>query len=164
MFGKKVSSLVLLASLTLAACANPNGGSTPDLNKSTVGAVLGGVGGGVAGSAFGKGKGQVAAAVAGSLLGAFLGSEVGKSLDQADALYAQRNAQYALETQPVGSSAGWRNPDSGNAGTITPTRTYTTAQNQPCREFEQTVTIGTQKQKAYGTACRQADGSWQIQQ
>ena len=31
-----------------------------------------------------------------------------------------------------------------------------------CREFQQTITIGGQPQRAYGTACRQADGTWRI--
>ena len=31
-----------------------------------------------------------------------------------------------------------------------------------CREFQQTVTIGGRTAEAYGTACRQPDGSWKI--
>jgi len=31
-----------------------------------------------------------------------------------------------------------------------------------CREFERTVEIGGKPQKAYGTACRQPDGSWRF--
>lgn len=31
-----------------------------------------------------------------------------------------------------------------------------------CREFTQVVKIGNTQQKSYGTACMQADGSWQI--
>jgi hypothetical protein len=31
-----------------------------------------------------------------------------------------------------------------------------------CREFQQTITVGGQTQEAYGTACRQSDGSWKI--
>lgn len=37
------------------------------------------------------------------------------------------------------------------------------ASTQPyCREFTKVVTIGGQAQSAYGQACRQPDGSWQI--
>ena len=32
-----------------------------------------------------------------------------------------------------------------------------------CREFTQDFIIGNHKEKGYGTACQQADGSWQIQ-
>jgi len=31
-----------------------------------------------------------------------------------------------------------------------------------CREFEQTVMIGGRPQQAYGTTCRQTDGSWRL--
>ena len=31
-----------------------------------------------------------------------------------------------------------------------------------CREFQQTIMIGGQPQQAYGTACRQQDGTWKI--
>jgi surface antigen len=31
-----------------------------------------------------------------------------------------------------------------------------------CREFQQTVTIGGKTESAYGTACRQPDGTWKV--
>lgn len=34
--------------------------------------------------------------------------------------------------------------------------------NQNCREFQDTVTVGGTQQRAYGTTCQQADGSWHI--
>jgi hypothetical protein len=33
---------------------------------------------------------------------------------------------------------------------------------QNCREFEQTIMVGGQAQKGYGTTCQQPDGSWKI--
>lgn len=40
---------------------------------------------------------------------------------------------------------------------------YTDTINQPyCREFTKIVQVGGQTQSAYGTACYQPDGSWQI--
>ena len=85
-----------------------------------------------------------------------------RRLRSADQLYAERTADQALETNPTGQSSTWNNPDSGNSGTITPTRTSYTDSGQPCREYQQTATIGGETQQAYGTACRQADGSWRI--
>ena len=36
-----------------------------------------------------------------------------------------------------------------------------TTQTEPqCREFQRTITIGGKTEKAYGTACRQPDGTW----
>jgi hypothetical protein len=44
-------------------------------------------------------------------------------------------------------------------GTVSPIR----GPSRPeCREFEQTIMIGGQPQQAYGTACRQQDGTWKI--
>jgi hypothetical protein len=33
---------------------------------------------------------------------------------------------------------------------------------QNCREFQDTVIVGGTQQRAYGTTCQQADGSWHI--
>lgn len=148
--------VAVLALGLLAACTDQTG------PKQGIGTLLGGVGGAVAGAQFGHGRGQLVGVAAGTLLGALLGSEVGKSLDRADQAYANQTDQRAFETAPTGQSSAWRNPDSGNSGTITPTRTYQTNSGQYCREFQQTITVGGQTQSAYGTACRQPDGSWRI--
>ena len=98
----------------------------------------------------------------GTLLGALAGSEIGKSLDRADMAYLRQTQQKALETVPTGSSTSWVNPDSGNSGQITPRRTYQKASGTYCREFQQTVTVCGNTESAYGTACRQPDGTWKI--
>ncbi|WP_374302496.1 RT0821/Lpp0805 family surface protein [Ferrovibrio sp.] len=140
----------------LAACANDSG------PKQNVGTVLGGVGGAVAGAQFGKGTGQLVGVAAGTLIGALLGSEVGKSLDRADRSYMDRANQRAFESTPSGTQVSWRNPDSGNAGTVVPQPAYQAQSGEYCREFQQTITVGGQTQQGYGTACRQPDGSWKV--
>ena len=152
-FGK---TLVVLVALALIGCTNEGG------TKQTIGTLGGAAGGALLGSQIGGGKGKLAAVAVGALLGAYAGSEIGKSLDRADRLYAERNAQTTLEAAPTGQTSTWRNPDSGHSGSITPTRTYRTASSGPCREYTQTVNIGGQIEQAYGTACRQPDGSWKI--
>ena len=143
--------------ISLAACDTEAG------QKQQVGTLLGAVGGALAGSAIGDGKGQLAAIAVGTLLGAGIGQQVGKSLDKADQL-AMRDTMYSsLERNPSGQSSEWRNPDSGNSGTFVPQPAYQTASNQTCREFQQTITVGGRQESGYGTACRQPDGSWQIQ-
>ena len=150
------TAIALAAMVSLAACANNAG------DKQTLGTLLGAGLGGLAGSQIGSGTGQLAAVGAGVLLGGLLGSEIGKSLDKADRLYAAQNEQQSLERSPVGYTSSWDNPDSGNSGTFTPTRTYTASQGLPCREYQTTVTIDGQTQQAYGTACREPDGSWKV--
>ena len=140
--------------LSLAACEG--------VQKEQLGALFGGAAGAVVGAQFGDGKGQLAAVAAGALLGALAGSEVGKSLDRADQLYMQQTAQRSLEAAPAGSTATWQNPDSGHSGTVTPTRTYERNTGEYCREDQQTVRVGGNVEEAFGTACRQEDGTWMI--
>ncbi len=148
--------IALLGMVGLGACSQNAG------TKETLGGLGGAALGGLAGAQVGSGSGQLAATAVGALLGFFIGSEVGKSLDKADQLYAERTAGQALESNPTGQSSGWTNPDSGNSGTITPTRTSYSDSGQPCREYQQTVTIDGKTERAYGRACRQPDGSWKI--
>lgn len=159
-----------LVTVSLAACAeqgsygayNSSFGSTPTINKQTIGTLAGGAAGAVAGSNIGKGKGRVAAVAIGTLLGAAVGGQIGKSLDNADKAAMYNTSQNAFETAPTGRVVEWRNPDSGNYGTYTPIRTYND-NGTHCREFTQTIVVGGKTERGYGTACRRADGTWQIQ-
>lgn len=151
---KILAAIALL--LSMSACANSDIGMTQG-----IGTVLGGAAGAVAGAQFGKGKGQLASTAAGTLIGAFLGNEVGKSLDRADQLYAQQSVQRAI-VAPMGTPINWSNPRSGNRGRVVATREGRRNDGAYCREFQQTIIVGGQAQQAYGTACRQPDGSWQF--
>ena len=150
-------ALMVVLMLGLTACEGNKYGQ-----KQTGGAIIGGALGGLLGSQVGGGKGRLAATAAGSVLGLFLGSEVGKSLDKADRLYAQRTANQAFESNQIGQTSTWSNPDSGHSGSVTPTRTVYTTPEQPCRDYETTVTIDGRSETATGRACRQSDGTWKI--
>ena len=150
--------IVLSAALALllTACG-------PDYGpRQGVGTLAGGVAGGLLGSTIGHGTGRLVAVGAGALIGSVLGGEIGRSLDRQDRLEADRAANRAFETAPSNRPVEWRNPDSGHHGTVTPTRTYETARGQPCREYQTEVFVGGRREQAYGTACRDADGSWRI--
>ena len=127
--------------------------------KATIGGLGGAAAGGLIGAAAGGGGAGIAAGV---LLGGLLGGAAGHMLDQRDKQMAQKTANQALETAPSGVATQWKNPDSGNKGSVTPRRTYQTASGQYCREYTQTITIGGRPQTSYGTACRQPDGQWKI--
>lgn len=140
--------LVVMADFT--ACSN--------MDNSDVGTLGGAAIGGLLGSRFGGGSGQVAAAAGGAMLGAFIGNRIGASMDRND-----RAAMYnVIDQNSTGQATSWVNPDNGNHYTVTPTRTYYQG-NYPCREYVTNAVIGGRNQKVYGTACRQADGSWQAQ-
>lgn len=146
----------LLLTVALSACQ-----SSQDAPKQTVGTLLGAGVGALVGSQVGSGKGKMVAMVVGTLGGAFLGSEIGKSLDSADRLMMEKNAQKSLEYSKAGTATAWKNPDSGNSGTFKPTRTYASA-GETCREYESTIYVDGKEETATGTACRQADGTWKI--
>lgn len=148
---------MMIAALSLGACTSFDGAG----NKQLIGGGSGALLGGLAGSQVGSGSGQLWATGAGVLLGALVGSDIGKSLDKADQTYANQansRAQYA----PVGETVSWNNPQSGNYGTITPTRDGYSSSGRYCREYQQTVTVGGRNQTAYGQACQAPDGSWEI--
>jgi surface antigen len=146
----------VVALLTLSACAGQGYGT-----KQTVGTLAGAGLGGLAGATIFDGDARIAGAAAGTLLGAFLGNAAGQSLDRADELYASRAEAHALEYAPAGAATPWRNPDTGSYGTVTPTHTWETGGGY-CREFQHKAKIGGRNEQIYGTACRSADGGWQV--
>jgi len=153
---KKLIVLIAAAALILAGCAPGTG------PKEGAGTIIGAGTGALIGSQFGSGKGRLVGVAIGTLAGAMVGQELGRSLDKADQIAMQQNAQYALEYTPTNTTTPWRNPDTGNGGQITPIETYQSASGEYCREYQQTVWVGGKEQQAYGTACRQPDGTWKI--
>ena len=95
-----------------------------------------------------------AAAIGGGMLGGY----AGKQLDDRDKRMAREAAQQAFEGGQTGSSVAWSNPDSGNSGSVTPTRTYQLANGQYCRQYRQDIKIGNESHETTGTACRASDG------
>jgi len=152
---------VLAAGLAVSGCAQTGTGSNNTFSKQNVGLASGAVIGGLLGSQVGSGSGRLWATGAGALLGSLAGSSIGQSLDRADQAYMQQATQQA-HTAPVGETINWNNPESGHSGTITPVRDGTTRSGRYCREYQNTVTVGGQKENAYGTVCQQPDGSWEI--
>ena len=59
----------------------------------------------------------------GALIGALVGGVIGQALDEVDKAKMASATQKALENQRVGQATTWKNPDSGNSGTVVPTRT-----------------------------------------
>jgi surface antigen len=150
---KGVTVVALIAILTTGCAtieANP---------KTTIGAVGGGTLGGLIAAAAGGNPAAIAASVVGGIL---VGGLVGNLLDERDKRLAAEAEQKALETAPTGRTVTWQNPDNGHSGKVTPVKTYQTASGSYCREYETNVNVGGQQEKAYGTACRQSDGSWKI--
>ncbi len=155
MMKKVVLSALVATSLMLTGCFETGG------TKQTVGGLTGAVAGGLLGAQIGDGRGQIAAAAVGTLLGAMIGSEVGKSLDKADMAYADQSLNKA-HAAPMGQTINWNNPQSGHSGTYTPVNDGYANSGAYCRQYKQTVSIDGRQETAYGTACKNPDGTWQV--
>lgn len=157
---KKLALLMMVfASFGITGCQTLQNQGT----KQTIGTGAGAILGGVLGSKVGKGSGQLWATGAGALVGAMIGNEIGKSLDQADRT-AMTHAMDQAHQAPVGEPISWNNPQSGNSGEVVATKDGYSSSGKYCREYQQKVFIGGEEQTAYGRACQQPDGSWQIVQ
>lgn len=151
---KALTRILAIATLvTLTGCQSLGGGP-----NQAGGTLIGAAGGGLLGAQFGSGSGKIAMAVLGALVGSAIGNHIGQTMDAQDAHRTSRT----LETIPTGQTVAWNNPDTGYQHRVTPTKTYQANQGY-CREFTHTVYVGGKQQQAYGTACRQPDGSWKIQ-
>lgn len=149
--------LVALLALSLGACESYG-------QKETGGTLIGAGLGGLLGSQFGGGTGKLAMTALGVVGGGLLGNSLGRSLDRADQAYYSRASQQAAAA-PIGETITWSNPQSGNYGTVTPTREgYQGTTGAYCREYQQEIVVGGQRQQGYGQACRQPDGSWKVVQ
>lgn len=149
---KTILAVVLSATVAVSGC------QSTAMSREESGTFIGVLAGGILGSTIGDGRGQLLAAFTGAVLGGLVGSSIGRDLDRYDEL----QAQHVLEHNRTGDKAVWVNPDGGHEVSVTPTKTYTRANGQYCREYQTTVNVGGKVEQAYGTACRQPDGSWKI--
>lgn len=71
-------------------------------------------------------------------------------------------AQVRATTAEVGETIIWEDGDA--SGSVKTTRIGNSTSGRQCREFQQTVTIGGKTEQAYGIACLQPDGTWEVVQ
>ena len=146
----KYLTVIILFSSLLFGCAT---------TKEESGALTGALAGAAIGSAIGDGRGQLLAIWLGAVIGTQVGATIGKYMDDQD----RHNLASTLETQRTSSGSSWINPDTGYRYTATPVKTYEDPTGPgPCREFTVDASIGGKTEQIYGTACRQADGSWKV--
>jgi len=125
-------------------------------NREIIGQILGGAVGGLAGSEIGDGTGRLIAVAAGTLAGVIIGGEIGRSMDRADQLCIDQTLEHA----PDGGRIIWN--DEATQYSVTPRETFQDNDGRYCREYTMDVIIQGQTEQAYGKACRQQDGSWQM--
>ncbi len=80
--------------------------------------------------------------------------------DRVRGIASTAHAQAAPQT--IGSGVRWNIPQNVYARRQASLRRGAFQQTLYCRDFVQSVTIGGRRQQAFGRACQQADGSWQV--
>ncbi len=158
---KRIATLLSVVAVA-AMLQAPAARAQQDCSNTSGGALLGMLGGAALGGFLGNKLGGSIGTGVGVFAGGLLGNQLGKALTCQDRQQAAQTTTRALETQPSGTTSTWSNPDTGNSGTVTPMRTFQRPDGTYCREFQQTITVGGKQQEAYGTACRQPDGSWKV--
>ena len=154
---KNVLIMMIAISLLSSSCAGNNWNENQK-------AIIGGAGGAAAGGLIASAlDASTAGVLGGAILGGLIGGAIGNRMDAADRREANRATHRALESAPTGNTQTWKNPDSKNSGSITTTSTYQAQNGQYCREYEQTITVSGETRQAFGTACRQPDGTWKVQ-
>ena len=153
----------LLGAVLLISIAILVSGCAGTYTKQDTGTAIGAVTGGALAYGLGKDSSNKDIwLILGVAAGGLIGNNIGAQLDERDRLLAGQTVQQTLERAPDQSVGSWSNPNTGHSGTVIPTATRIASTGQPCREFTTTVRIGGVDQQGYGTACRQADGSWKI--
>jgi len=125
-------------------------------HRGAVGALVGAGTGAFVGNQ--AGNGGVGATIAGGILGALVGGLIGNAMDQVDHTCVGQVLEQARTNQTV----TWVGANAGESYTVQPTRTWQLPDGRPCREYTTTAVIGGEAAQAFGTACRNPDGSWQI--
>ncbi len=139
--------LGLVIGLTLGGCNT----------KAKSGAGLGALGGGLVGSLVGPSKNREQNALIGAAIGGLLGYTIGNEMDKTDRQQVNR----AYETLPDRQTTSWVNPNSGNSYAVTPQATQM-VDGRPCRKAVIEAVVGGKREKVTKTACRRADGTWEI--
>ena len=148
-----IRTVALCSAVALAGCTNYG-------RQEQSGMVIGGALGGLLGSQV-SGKHddwRTAAIIAGTMAGVAIGGSIGRTMDEVDRM---KTAQ-TLEAVRTGVPSTWRNPDTGNQYSVTPTRTNMTSAG-PCRDYTINALIEGRQETVHGTACRQPNGSWRTQ-
>ncbi len=85
--------------------------------------------------------------------------------DPRDAAFLSPMLQQALETARTSVEVPWRNPATGNHGTIVVERTFYREPETPCRAYVRTLEgPGAAPQVTKGTGCRSSTGLWVVEE
>jgi surface antigen len=140
-------SIILALAIPLVGASLSSGCATP----SGTGLATGATGGAVVGGIVGGGTG----AMAGAILGGALGYGVGRYMEEED----KRRMAYAMEQN---QRMQWENQQTGAEYQIAPTGTFYRG-NTECRNFRMMAEVDGRPDEITGVACRNPDGTWNMQ-
>ena len=103
---------------------------------------------------------RAAAAVLAVCLGGGASAWAASEFEDIAVIYEALNQ--VLESQPTGVAVPWRNPETGNSGTITAVETEIRADGTPCRTYWRTYDGGAEARLVTGKACRTGNGVWNV--
>ncbi len=150
----KLPLIFISAAVLIAGCAGPA--------ERTPSGPLFGSGGGATLSAPPKDESVGKPIPPGTLMSAWAGSNIEKSLRREDHVAMERSVKQVVSA-PIGKRIIWRNPRSGNWGTVTAVRDGTSARTGTyCREFIHTVTVEGRTEEKRNTACKLRSGRWEV--
>lgn len=79
-----------------------------------------------------------------------------------DRLAFELALQKALETEVSGTTVAWEGAGTGTRGTITPVRTFKSADGQWCREYAVAPLADGAAGREHAVACRAPEGRWTV--
>lgn len=88
-------------------------------------------------------------------------SQLNARLSRVAVQTAVRAEYQVLEYTAPGDIVNWVSPDGSGAGQVVGSQPYRVG-SQDCRQYRQTVTSQGAPQTITGTACRTADGAWEL--
>lgn len=80
-----------------------------------------------------------------------------------DDTYLKNRLNKILEFERSGTRIPWRNPRTGNSGSILIQRTYFLSADTPCRDYLRSIDTDDGESETFrGTGCREATGGWKL--
>jgi surface antigen len=153
----KTTILPALAAVLLAAACHPHAGPSIAAGRDSV--TLNGVTMTSVAASSGTIPGTLpTGAAAGTAIAAFIPPEAPVLLDPSDRPYLER-AVIRAHNAPYGTRVEWRNPETGNGGTVVP-GPAADSRGGSCLRMDHAVEVRGSGHQAHATACRGADGTW----
>ena len=159
---RPVAALLILgiAALPIAGCESVT--RETGLSRDTQAGALGGAAfGGVVAALAGANPAWIAASV---IMGGVAGGALGNYLGKENAEKHVNNNTTALNTLGAGQTSSWNDTATGNSGSTTVDRVFTSANGQTCKAYTESIRTPQRSVTEQATACRQSDGTWKVQQ